>query len=88
MVATTVEAIVGAAFIDAEEHGEDGLDIVRRIMIRLGLYTHPLLLVTFRALPSFAFKNKQLITNMQFPSSLAQGPSMSSTMVTPRWLIW
>jgi hypothetical protein len=88
MVATTIEAIVGAAFIDAEEHGEDGLDVVRCIMIRLGLDTHPLLLVTFRALPSFAFKNTQLITNMLFLSSLAQCPSVSSTMATPRWFIW
>jgi hypothetical protein len=42
MVATTVEAIVGAAFTDAEERADDGLDIGHRIMIKLGLHTHPL----------------------------------------------
>jgi hypothetical protein len=43
MVATTVEAICGAAFNDALETGNNGLDVVRGIMERLGLLTSPLL---------------------------------------------
>jgi dsRNA-specific ribonuclease len=43
MVATTVEAICGAAYSDAVDAGEDGYDVVRGIMERLGLFNTPLL---------------------------------------------
>jgi hypothetical protein len=52
MVSTTMEAICGAAFLDAVENGQDGedrthgLDVVRSIMERFDLFNHTLLQVT------------------------------------------
>jgi hypothetical protein len=85
MVATTIEAIIGAAFLDA---GNDGLKVVRSIIKKLQMDNHPLLTVTFRDAPLFAFTTKQMITNMRPPSSLIWGTPESSATRTPGWSIY
>jgi len=49
MVADTVEAVIGAAFLDANENG---LEVASSIMDKLGLNTHALLTVKFRDFPA------------------------------------
>jgi hypothetical protein len=70
MVATTMEAIASAGYLDA---GETGLSAVHTMMQNLGLLTHSL----------HAIPNKQTITNMPSPSSLARG--LGGTSRGRRW---
>jgi dsRNA-specific ribonuclease len=51
-MANAVEAIHGAAYIDA---GDNGLSVVRSMMEHLNLTTHPLLTVTLCDTPPSAF---------------------------------
>jgi hypothetical protein len=55
MIATTIEAIAGAAYLDAND---DGLAAVHTMMHNMGLFAHPLFLVKFRVHPIHAFTNK------------------------------
>ncbi|KAF1846253.1 uncharacterized protein K460DRAFT_283505 [Cucurbitaria berberidis CBS 394.84] len=83
MVATTVEAVIGAVCRDV---GDDALSVVRAIVEHIGLNAHPLLMVKFRDPLSFDFSNIQMITNVPTPSSPTWGTPGRSTRRPPEWL--
>jgi dsRNA-specific ribonuclease len=61
MMATTVEAILGAVYVDS---GANDLDAVRAAVQAMGLHRHPLL-VTFTNTLSLLLYEHQMITNMR-----------------------
>ncbi|KAF9690746.1 hypothetical protein EKO04_011334 [Ascochyta lentis] len=63
MMATTLEAVIGAVFLDT---GANTLDTVRAVMSNLGLFEHPLLLVTLKNSPPLYYKDIQMITKVQY----------------------
>ena len=80
MLASTIEAIIGAVYMDA---GVNGLAAARAVIEHLGLNNHTLLMVTLRAAPTLALENNQMITNMPLYSSPTPGPPQPSMLPTP-----
>lgn len=64
MIATTLEAIIGAVFVDS---GANGLDTVHRVIDRLGFFNHAFFVVTYCDSQALALTDTQIMIRARPP---------------------